>query len=161
MPGLVFGKTYLEIAEVIHTHGPDDCSNLYNRPDYEEAHNEARKLNDQIEQLIPNKYRELIYEAEEAQRRVDYMYEEHVYQNGFMDGLAVMQALIFTMLGHNMDGEVSRLLDGYYREKCSKDSSCDDAHNLLQSLNGVVQDRRRLNDIVVLGLCRKRGTIIA
>lgn len=155
MPGLVFGKTYLEIAEVMYNHGSDNYSGLYRRPEYKEAHTEDKRLNDQIKQLLSSEHSELVYEAEEAQRKASSMYDQHTYQNGFIDGLAVMQMLIFTIQGHNMDGQILRVLDGYYRERCSKDDSLDNVHKLLQSLKELVQDRSRLNDTILFEICRK------
>jgi|GEM_PF-3416554 len=157
MPGLVFGKTYQEIAEVIYNHGSDDYSELYRRPEYKEAHDEDKRLNDEIKQLLLSEHSELVYEAEEAQRKVSWMYDQHTYQNGFIDGLAVMQILIFTIQGHNMDGQILRVLDGYYRERCNKDDSLDNVHKLLQSLNDLVQDRSRLNDTILLEICHKNA----
>lgn len=102
---------------------------------------------------------ELVYEAEEAHRKASWIYDQHTYTNGFIDGLAVMQMLIFTMQGHNMDGQILRVLDGYYRERCSKDNSLDNVHKLLQSLNELVQNRSCLNDSILLEICRKNAVV--
>lgn len=159
MPGLVFGKTYLEIAEIIYNHGTGDYSNLYSQPDYIDADNEDKRLNDEIKQLLLPEHSELVYEAEEAHRKASWIYDQHTYTNGFIDGLAVMQMLIFTMQGHNMDGQILRVLDGYYRERCSKDNSLDNVHKLLQSLNELVQNRSCLNDSILLEICRKNAVV--
>lgn len=148
MSGMIFGREFLEIANALHLAKDEDyVYKVYGDPKHAKLHSKAARLLEEIEQLLPEQHRGKMVDFDNLKCEIDVLWFEHEYKVGFVDGLAVMQALIFMACGKSVNGEIARLLAGYYYSNCIKGESEKKVTKFLQDLLAAIAEREQLEDI--------------
>lgn len=138
MPGLIYGSSIKEIAHLLYCNESEEC--FPEVPGAEECWQERknnRELYEEIKLLLPNEYGCKLARITDTP---SYEFEQF-YTKGFFDGLAIMQALMYMARGCKIDGELSRVLDGFYCTLANDGPSEGSVRLMSEKLKEMIEQR--------------------
>lgn len=147
MPGFIFGSVFQKMADVIYENdGPDrGYRNFLQNPDYIQARKKEDALRSELKQVIPTNKENILDNYDDSVADENSVICRHNYDQGFYDGLAIMQILVHLLNGKHIDGEVTRLLDGFFYQHEIEDDGLTEAQIILTKLIETIEERQELD----------------